>query len=59
MATRTLLKLRPDVTFAASGRSKCYIGTHFLLHQDISFTASERIFLPFSPVKLQKTIEKA
>lgn len=29
MATRTLLKLRPDVSFAASGRSKCYIGTHF------------------------------
>ena len=51
---RTYLLLRPDVTFAASGRSKCYIGTHFLLHKDASFTASERIFLPFIASKIAK-----
>ena len=33
-----------DVTFAASGRSKYYIGTHFLLHRDATFTASEHNF---------------
>ena len=41
MATRTLLKLRPDVTFAASGRSKCYIGTHFLLHRNVFYQLTQ------------------
>ena len=49
---RTYLLLRRDVSFAASGRSKCYIGTHFLLHRNVFF------FL-CCQVKLQKTIEKA
>ena len=54
----TYLVLRPDVTFAASGRSKCYIGTHFLLHQDVSFTASERNFPPFFASKIPKKRQK-
>ena len=33
IGARTLLKLRPDVFFAASGRSKCYIGTQFSFSQ--------------------------
>ena len=48
-----------DVTFAASGRSKCYIGTHFLLHQDVSFTASERNFPPFFASKIPKNDRKS
>lgn len=28
------LKLRPDVACTTSGRSKCYIGTHFLQHDN-------------------------
>ena len=54
MATRTLPKLRPDVTFAASGRSKYYVGTYFSLHKDVSFNASERNFLPFFTSKIAK-----
>ena len=55
----TYLVLRPDVTFAASGCSKCYIGTHFLLHKDVSFTASERNFLPFFASKIAKNDRKS
>ena len=55
----TYLLLRPDVTFAASGRSKCYIGTHFLQHKDVSFTASERNFLPFFASKIAKNDRKS
>lgn len=42
------LKLRPDVSdttsgriFAASGRSKCYIGTHFLLHRNVFYQLTQ------------------
>lgn len=42
------LKLRPDVActtsgriFAASGRSKCYIGTHFLLHRNVFYQLTQ------------------
>ena len=48
----TYLLLRPDVTFAASGRIFYSIRMYLLLHQNV-------IFFPFSLVKLQKTIEKA
>ena len=54
MATRTLLKLRHDVSFAASGRIFYCIGMHLLLRQDVSFTASERIFLPLLLSKIAK-----
>ena len=40
----TYLLLRPDVTFAASGRNKCYIGTHFLLHRDVANPSKTPIF---------------
>ena len=59
MATRTLLKLRPDVSCTTSGRSKCCVGTHFLLHKDVSFTASERNFLPFFASKIAKNDRKS
>ena len=44
MVTRTLLKLRPDVSFAASGRIFCCIGMYLLMRRDVSFDASECIF---------------
>ena len=55
----TYLVLRPDVTFAASGRSKYDVGTYFLLHKDVSFTASERNFLPFFASKIAKNDRKS
>ena len=35
------LKLRPDVSDTTSGRSKCYIGTHFLLHRNVFYQLSQ------------------
>ena len=35
------LKLRPDVACTTSGRSKCYIGTHFLLHRNVFYQLSQ------------------
>ena len=54
MATKLLLKLRHDVSFTTSGRNFCCVGTHFLLHRDVSFTASVCIFLPFIASKIAK-----
>ena len=74
MATRTLLKLRPDVSCTTSGRIFCCVGTQQMLHRDAFFTASERnfccvwmylllhrnvFFFPFSLVKLQKNDRKS
>ncbi len=44
--------LRRDVANATSGRIFYCIRMYLLLRQDV-------FFFPFSPVKLQKTIEKA
>ena len=35
------LKLRPDVACTTSGRSKCYIGTHFLLHRNVFYQLTQ------------------
>ena len=35
-------------------RYRNYVRTYLLLHQDASFTASERIFLPFIASKIAK-----
>ena len=74
MATRTLSKLRPDVSCTTSGRNFCCVGTQQMLHRDVFFTASERnfccvwmylllhrnvFFFPFSLVKLQKNDRKS
>ena len=44
MATRTLLKLRPDVSYTTSRRIFCCVGTQQILRRDVFFTASERNF---------------
>ena len=59
MATRTLLKLRPDVSCTTSGRIFCCVGTQQMLHRDAFFTASERIFLPFFTSKIGKNDRKS
>ena len=53
MATRTVLKLRHDVSCTTSGRIFHCIRTQLLLRLDVSFTASERIFLPFFGKRLR------
>ncbi len=58
MATKTLLKLRPDVSCTTSGHFFCCVGTYLLLRRNVSFDASERTFLPLSPVKMQKNDRK-
>ena len=66
MATRTLLKLRPDVSFTTSGRNFCCVGTQQILHRDAFFTASGCIFycigtyfLPFFTSKIAKNDRKS
>ena len=59
MATRTVPKLRPDVSFTTSGRIFHCIRTQLLLRLDVSFTASERIFLPFFTSKIAKNDRKS
>ena len=44
MATRTLLKLRHDVSCTTSRRIICCVTTYHLLRHDVSFAASGRIF---------------
>ena len=44
MATRTLLKLRHDVSYTTSRRIFCCVGTQQILRRDVFFTASERNF---------------
>lgn len=59
MATRTVLKLRHDVSCTTSGRIFHCIRTQLLLRLDVSFTASERIFLPFFASKIAKNDRKS
>ena len=44
MATRTVLKLRHDVSYTTSRRIFCCVGTQQILRRDVFFTASERNF---------------
>ena len=50
--------LRRDVANATSGRIFYCIRTQLLLRLDVSFTASERIFLPFFASKIAKNDRK-